>query len=143
MQTLSESEREQEIENLSEQGNAFMEAEAPQDALHCFCQALELVDEPLETQEAATWLFASIGDACFQLQQWDKALDALTRAVRCPGGLGNPFIHLSLGQAQYERGNLDKAADELTRAYMGAGEDIFQEDNPEYFEFLKSRIELS
>jgi hypothetical protein len=61
--------------------------------------------------------------------------------MRCPGAIGNPFLHLRLGQVQFELGDLTRAADELTRAYMGAGEDIFQEQAPKYFEFLKTRIQ--
>jgi hypothetical protein len=34
---------------------------------------------------------------------------------------------------------MDRAADELTRAYMGAGDEIFQ-DAEKYFAFLKTRI---
>jgi hypothetical protein len=56
--------------------------------------------------------------------------------VQCPGGLGNPFVHLRLGQTNLELGADDTAADEPTRAYMRAESDVFLEDDPKYFEFL-------
>ncbi|GBK62167.1 hypothetical protein PbDSM24746_21710 [Paenibacillus macerans] len=42
----------------------------------------------------------------------------------------------------YEQENFEKAADELTRAYMGAGMEIFMEDDPKYLEFLETNIEI-
>jgi hypothetical protein len=38
---------------------------------------------------------------------------------------------------------MDRAADELTRAYMGGDEEIFDNEDPKYFQFLKTRIKLS
>jgi hypothetical protein len=78
----------------------------------------------------------------FHLRSYEKVFRCFNNAVQCPGGLGNPFVHLRLGQAQFELGNLVKAADELTRGYMGAGLDIFMEDDPKYLEFLETKIEI-
>ncbi len=36
---------------------------------------------------------------------------------------------------------IEKAADELTRAYIGAGIEIFMENDPKYLEFLETNIE--
>lgn len=76
----------------------------------------------------------------FRLENHDKALNSFQNAVQCPGGLGNPYIHLRLGQLYFERHQLDNAADELTRAYMGGGIDIFMEDDPRYLAFLETRL---
>jgi hypothetical protein len=62
--------------------------------------------------------------------------------MHCPNGIGNPFIHLRLGQCQFETGNLDSAADELTSAYALEGEELFADDDPKYFEFLKTKNTL-
>lgn len=74
----------------------------------------------------------------FLQEAYEHSKAAFSDAMHCPNALGNPFIHLRLGQSQYEPGNMQRAADELARAYMGAGKDIFQEDDPKYFEFLKT-----
>ena len=63
-------------------------------------------------------------------------------AIQCPTGLGNPYIHFRLGQTYFENGIMDKAADELTRAYMGAGLEIFMEDDPKYLAFLETKIKI-
>jgi hypothetical protein len=41
-----------------------------------------------------------------------------------------------------ELGDHDRAADELMRAYMGGGPDIFDEDDPKYLAFLRTRADL-
>lgn len=62
--------------------------------------------------------------------------------MHCPGAIGNPFVHLRLGQAQFELGDMTRAADELARAYMGAGDEIFEEQDPKYLAFLKTKIQV-
>ncbi len=104
--------------------------------------ALELLPGDHCDWEASTWLFVSIGDVQLRLNNLEEAFTCFINAVQCPNGLGNPYIHLRLGQIYFEQGNLDKAADELTRAYMGAGMDIFMEDDPKYLEFLETKIDI-
>jgi tetratricopeptide (TPR) repeat protein len=130
------------ITALSEQGSEQFDAGQYEEALRLWCQALELIPEPRENWEASTWVFTSIGDALYHLGRFEKALDALSNAIRCPDGLGNPYLHLRLGQVQFELGNQDRAADELMRAYMGGGPEIFEDDEPKYLDFLKTRAQL-
>jgi hypothetical protein len=56
--------------------------------------------------------------------------------------LDNPYIHLRLCQLYFEKKSVDEATDELTRAYMGGGINIFREDEPNYLEFLETKISL-
>jgi tetratricopeptide (TPR) repeat protein len=131
-----------EVTRLSEEGNLLAEQNLFVEAKAKFIEALRLLPTPHSNWEAATWLYVGIGDMHFGLKVYEKMMYCFINAMQCPGGLGNPFIHLRLGQAYFELQHLDKAADELTRAYMGAGLDIFKEDNGKYLEFLKSRIIL-
>ncbi len=52
--------------------------------------------------------------------------------------VGNPFILLRLGQTYFELGNMKKAADELVRAYMGVGTEIFEGEDPKYFDLVRA-----
>lgn len=61
--------------------------------------------------------------------------------MHCPDGIGNPFLHLRLGQVLFDQGDQDAAADELARAYMGAGPEIFDHEEPRYFAFLSTRMQ--
>jgi len=122
---------------LSEEGNKFYDDGLYREALAKFSAALELVPEPINDWETSTWLLASIGDCHYLLGEYGEARDALARAMYCPGALGNSFIHLRLGQVQYELGNEARAKDELARAYMGGGKELFDEQDPKYYAFIK------
>ncbi|HEV7777378.1 MAG TPA: tetratricopeptide repeat protein [Luteibacter sp.] len=131
-----------EVERLSAEGDALAEDGNHEEAKARFLEALQLLPKPHGNWVAATWLYVAIGDMQFQLGDAEGTKQSFETAVQCPDGLGNPFIHLRLGQANLDLGNADRAADELTRAYMGAGMDIFMEDDPKYLDFLQTRIEL-
>lgn len=127
-----------EITSLCEQGNRLEEAGDFQGALRLFHLSWTLLPEPKEDWEAATWILSAIGDAHFSLGNFQNAISALSSAVRCPDGLGNPFIHLRLGEAAFELRQMDRAGNELARAYMGAGRDIFANEDPKYLAYLES-----
>ena len=129
------------LQELSTQGDALREAGDHLEAQRCYIAALQLLPEPEEEWEATTGLLAAIGDCLFQRGQYEKARDAFSDAVACPGGLGTPFIHLRLGQTQLEMGAEDRAADELARAFMGAGTEVFEHEDPKYLAFLKTKLE--
>jgi tetratricopeptide (TPR) repeat protein len=123
--------------SLCEQGDAGLRAGKLLDAQGKYNEAWALLPDPKEEWEAATWIQTALGDLHFAEGQFDRALVALGIAIRCPGGLGNPFIHLRLGESAFELGNMKRADDELARAYMGAGRDIFKAENPKYFRRLQ------
>lgn len=130
------------VKYLCAAGDTLAAKGDPREAFQNYREALSLLPDPAEDWEAATWILAAIGDLYFGILRFEKSRAAFSDAVTCPGGLGNPFIHLRLGQCHFELGEMDRAADELTRAYMGAGEDLFQSADPKYFDFLKQRIEI-
>ena len=128
------------IERLCAEGDHQMEQGDLAEAYKRYIGALQLVPEPVEDYEASTWILAALGDLYFQARDYRQAVTVLSDAMHCPGAIGNPFLHLRLGQAQLEVGNEERAADELSRAYMGGGSELFDEDDPKYFAFLKTKI---
>jgi tetratricopeptide (TPR) repeat protein len=128
------------ITRLCKEGDELSKQGADAAAYAKYNEAWELVPEEKADWEASTWILTAVGELQFRNRKFDKALNSYLRAVQCPNGLGNPYIHLRIGQAQYELGNLVGAADNLARAYMGGGEDIFQEADPKYIAFLKTRL---
>ena len=125
------------IITLSEQGNELVDSESFSEARAAWQMAWDLLPEPPEQWEAATWLLTSIGDAYYREGLHADALEPLQRAVSCPGGLGNPFLHLRLGQVQFELGNMPRAQDELARAFMGGGDELFEAEDPKYWQFIR------
>lgn len=129
------------ILKLSADGDALAESGRYPDALEIYWTAWDLLPEPQTDWEAATWLLAAIGDANFLGDDYGAGRDNLSNAMHCPGAIGNPFLHLRLGQCQLELGNEDRAADELARAYMAGGHKIFEDQDPKYFDFLKTKLD--
>jgi tetratricopeptide (TPR) repeat protein len=139
MKTLDEDIHYQ-IVALSKRGDSLLEQGRTKDAIAEYVRALSLLPKPAHEWDAATWLFAAIGDAYWKIQDHERAHRALQSAFLSPGGIGNPFIHLRMGQVQYELGNHEKAVDELLRAYMGAGEEIFEGEESKYFQAIGNFI---
>lgn len=129
------------IQKLSANGDALAEEGRYPDALKKYWTAWDLLPDPKTNWEAATWLLAAIGDANFLNGDYTAGRENLSNAMHYPGAIGNPFLHLRLGQCQLELGNEDRAADELARAYMAEGHQIFEEDDPKYLAFLKTKLD--
>ena len=126
------------IDNLANQGNEFADEGKYRQAVEIFVEALRLLPEPIQQWNACTWLLTAIGDVNILAGAYQQAKEALSDAMHCPGALGNPFIHMRLGQAQFELGNMDRVSDELARSYIRAGKEIFSNDDPKYFDYVKT-----
>jgi len=129
------------LTSISEEADALARKGSYSEALAKFNEAWSSIPEPKNEWEASTWLLAAIGDVCFLGGFFISGSEALRYATYCPGGLGNPFIHMRLGQCELERGEMGEAAEHLCRAYALEGKDIFKAELPKYFEFLQSKIE--
>lgn len=125
------------ITSITDEGNALADTNRFPEAAAKFRSALDLVPDPKENWEAATWIYASLGDVLFLQGQYDEAFRAFQHAFRCPGGVGNPFIHLRIGQIHFQRNDMQSAAQDLTLAYMGAGREIFDHEDSKYLDLLK------
>jgi len=130
------------ITEMSEFGNLMVETYNFEPAIRQFIKTLELVPDPKQNWEVTTWLYVSIGDCHYEMQEFKKAKNYLFDALNCPNSHGNPFIYLRLGQCLLELSDQNQAADFLCRAYMLEGKDIFNDEAPKYFEFLKTKIEI-
>ena len=129
------------IKQLCAQGDRLARERLYDQAVEKYQKAFHLLPEPVTEWEAATWILAAIGDARFLQKDFKNALSPLLDAMHCPGGIGNPFIHLRLGQVQFELGNDLPAKDELARAYMGGGKEIFAAEHPKYWNVVTSNLQ--
>ena len=130
-----------EVTRLCEDGDAALDEERYEEAVAAFGEAWRLLPAPAERWSAATFILAGLGDALFSADRFGEAADALAHTMRCPDGIGNPFLHLRLGQCRLELGDEGRAADELCRAFMAEGEEIFGDEDPKYLTFLKTRLD--
>lgn len=129
------------VAQLCGQGDLHAEEGRLDQALAAFTNALGMLPEPPERWEAATWIFAAIGDVHFMVGSFETAEKAFQEAIGCPGAIGNPFLHLRLGQLALEHEDEDRATVELNRALIAEGEAIFDSDDPKYLAFLKTRVD--
>jgi tetratricopeptide (TPR) repeat protein len=131
-----------EISRLCNEGDALVNDGADYvGALKKYHKALKLIPEPKEDWEAATLVLSAIGDAHYFAKDYPNAISAFRNAVRCPEGLGNPYIHLRLGECHFELGEMPRAEDELARAYMGADLKIFKDEDPKYWNHMKTVLD--
>lgn len=130
------------IKAHSAEGDKLAAAGAYKEAIAEYNKAWALVPDPKDEWNASTWILAAIADATFLAGDTTSAREALQHAMRCPGAVGNPFLHLRYGQVLLDAGESDAAADELMRAYMAEGPDIFAAEDPRYLKFLGTRAKL-
>jgi hypothetical protein len=125
----------------AESGKDAFEDEDWAGAYAAFRDGLALLPAPRERWNAAGWLLVAMGEASYRAGDFAAAFPPFRDAVRCPGGLGNPFLHLRLGQCRYELDD-PRALDELARAFMGGGFGIFVDEDPVYWEVVEAHLEL-
>lgn len=126
----------QEIVALCRDGDRLADSGETRAAIKKYLAAWELIPEDKESWEASTWVLGAAGEAYFNARMFDKALSSFRSALNCPGGLGNPYIHLRVGECFFETNELHWAGDQLMQAYMGAGEEIFEKEDPKYRAYL-------
>lgn len=127
----------QQIEDLYSDGLVLAESGQNPEAWQKYVAALNLIPEPEYEWEITTKILVAMGDLRFRKPDFGGALQVFQDAVRCPGGLGDVFIHLRLGQCYFELGDEQGAADNLTRAYMGGGREAFEQEDPKYLALLE------
>ncbi len=117
-------------------------AEARDAAFHLLIPILEKAKEA-EFEGRNLEMFMLLGDVFAQSKDWEQALNAYSDAIFAneSEGIGNENLHLRLGKTYFELGDKDRSADELCRAYMGGGKEMFDSEDPCYFEFLKTKIQ--
>lgn len=121
-------------------GDDLLDEGRTDEALEAYWSAWNLLPEPRTSWEAATWILAAIGDVNFRQGRFEAGRDSLLIAMGCPEAIGNPFLHLRLGQCQLELGETERAADELAQAFRLESEDLFEDEDPKYLEFVRSRL---
>lgn len=132
----------EEVTRLSEEGNQHQNADRLDEALVSFHAALALLPHPASDWDAALWLWAGIGDVLFQQGRFAVAREPLMEAmVQFDEARGNPFLRLRLGQCLYELGELDAAESWLAGAYLLADPELFEDEDPKYLAFARSRLE--
>lgn len=116
-----------ELHGLAEQGNIAIDEGRFNEAIALWEQALTLLPKPVNQWQAAFWLYASMAEGYYQLDQFDESITHLVLAQACPESKENPYTYYLLGKC-YWRLSHEQAAEYLLKAYDLDGEGIFSAD---------------
>ncbi|MDO4775995.1 MAG: tetratricopeptide repeat protein [Cardiobacteriaceae bacterium] len=125
------------ISRFCELGDNFVERNDYGQALELYQYAWNLLPEPKNQWQAATWILTAMGDSHFLRGNCKAARSKLEEALHCPDGCDNPFIRLRLGQALLELGEAEKAAIMLGQAHELGGAEIFAGEDPKYLQHIE------
>ena len=128
------------IVSLAESGDRLYDRNLYRKAMGKYLEALKLVPSPLENWEATTWLATSIGDAYFEMSEFQNAKTYYELAMKSPGGIDNPYVNLSLGQVYFELQGKKKAREYLLRAFLLDGHNVFQGADLKYLALIRDDI---
>src|SRR2546421_147994 len=103
----------EQIKEHCKAGDDLLDEQRYKEAREQYWNAFDLLPEPQNRWDAASWILASIGDSFFVQGDFENGKRAFEDASHCPDGLGNPFVHMRLGQCYFELGDRDRAADQL------------------------------
>lgn len=131
------------LDELAEKGNQLEDEEQYEAAVQAWEEGLSLIPEPKQFYSETVWFLAAIGDVWFNKGMFPKAHQCfdMARGNLSGDGYANPFIMLRLGECCLETGDEKNAAEYLLRAYMMEGREIFEEEEPKYFDFLRTHVE--
>lgn len=133
------------IEELSEQGNDLFDEEKFRECIKVWSEALALIPHPQNLYGETFWLETSIGDCYFMLNEYEQSQ---VHFLNAKGNIEtnayeNPFVMLRLGELFFEFGHFNEAKEFLLRAYMLEGEELFETEEEQYFNFLKDNVKLN
>jgi len=127
---------ESQLMSLCRQGYALHDSGDFKNALRKFYSAWALLPKPQTQWREATWVLTALGDAYYSKGDYDNGQRALTSALYCPEGMGNPVIHIRLGQCLSELGDNDAARAEFAKASEYGGETLLREQDLRYLALL-------
>ena len=128
------------ITELCATGDKLAEKQQYIAAIEAYEKASELIPSPKSDWDANVWVETAIGDAYFFLKEYNKAKASFQTAYNSDPT--NPFILMRLGQCLFEIKDLDKAEDFLLSAYMMEGEEIFENDDAKYLDYMRTKYDL-
>ena len=130
------------IQAKIDQGDKFLNSDDFDQASTIYQEAVALIPEPKCAYEISLPAFTALGESYFFAGKYREAVSAFHMAMKAPGGVENPLLHLRFGQAYFESGDMNRSADSLTRAYALDGISIFDGEDDKYLSFLAKQIDL-
>jgi len=122
-----------EMKSLCMQGEKLAKIGDYVRALEKYNEALTLVPRPRKAYSEATWIYAAIGEAYYNMKDYKEAGKAFFESYSSQGGDRSAQICLRLGQCLEECSERKRAHEYLRQALDMEGAGIFADENPKYY----------
>ncbi len=123
------------IEKLCQKAEQLIDQNKLANAQKLLFEAYELVPELKEEWEESTYILVSLGDTYLWQDNFPKALDAYTDALKCLNADQNPYIYMRKGQCLAALGQTEEAIISLKKAYE-IDQEIFEDEDPQYLKMV-------
>lgn len=110
-----------------------------EEAEELYLQGLEKIDN-LEGDDVENYYrnaYGGLGDCCFRRKEYENAKNYFMDAYNYD--YSNPYINMRIGECYVFLNDEEKAKEYLLRAYMMAGEDVFEGNEP-FLDIIKDLI---
>lgn len=110
-----------------------------EEAEELYLQGLEKIDD-LEGDDVEDYYrnaYGGLGDCCFRRKEYENAKNYFMDAYNYD--YSNPYINMRIGECYVFLDDEEKAKEYLLRAYMMAGEDVFEGNEP-FLDIIKDLI---
>lgn len=124
------------IQKFNQKGEEFIHKEDYVQALKEYQKAWNTLPEPKQLWEAALWIKISQAEIYLALDDFSASKDKLLDAMLCNSAVSNPLVHFLLAVCYFELGEKSSALHEFQIAYDLEGDEIFQEGDELYRDFL-------
>lgn len=127
------------INKIAEEGNELYKCGDLDNALKKYFEGYNLIPNPKNIYSESSWFEVAIGDIFFDNKNFKEALEYYEKSKNniTGNGINNPYILFKYGASAFELGRNSLANEFLLRAYMLSGDDIFNDYDKKYFEFIK------
>lgn len=126
------------VDQQIDQAIALEEQQQFAEATRIYEETLALIPEPQHAYWETMRIYVGFGEIHFAQQQFEQAMSFYQECFKMPEGSLNSFVLLRVGETAFELEDPITAAEHLTRAMMLEGTAIFEEEDPRYFDFLKT-----
>ncbi|MBV1775709.1 tetratricopeptide repeat protein [Burkholderiaceae bacterium DAT-1] len=120
------------VEALIDAGDKLFEKGKYAPALEKYREALALLPTDRTQYVESAYVLAAVGDTLYLMGEIAEAMEILDEALDCPEAEVNAFILLRLGQCLYDSGDKEAAAEVLATAFALGGEELFEDEEPQY-----------
>ncbi len=124
------------IRTLCKQGEKLSKLGDYDRAISKYYEALTLLPELHARNQISAWLYTAIGEAYWNMQEYDRAGESFCEAYECPGMSDNANITFRIGQCLTECDDIEHAKEYLTHAVALGGADLFDTADKKYYYVL-------